>query len=49
MITGAHLIVFTDGAEQARDFFRDGQGLRSVDTGGGWLIFALPQAEVILK
>ena|ERR1700674_714018 len=46
MITGAHLIVFTDGAEQAREFLRDGLGLRSVDAGDGWLIFELPRAEV---
>lgn len=48
MIIGAHLIVFTDAAEEAREFLRDGLGLRSVDAGGGWLIFALPAAELAI-
>src|SRR5438552_5027428 len=46
MITGAHAIVFTTEADQARDFFRDKLGFSSVDGGGGWLIFALPPAEL---
>jgi catechol 2,3-dioxygenase-like lactoylglutathione lyase family enzyme len=46
MITGAHAIVFTQDAEGVRGFFRDVLGLPSVDAGGGWLIFALPPAEV---
>jgi catechol 2,3-dioxygenase-like lactoylglutathione lyase family enzyme len=29
-----------------REFFRDTLGLASVDVGGGWLIFALPPAEL---
>ena len=33
-------------AEKVRAFFRDVLGLRSVDGGGGWLIFALPPAEL---
>jgi predicted enzyme related to lactoylglutathione lyase len=46
MITGAHAIVFSRDAEGVRAFFRDVLALRSVDAGGGWLIFALPPAEV---
>jgi predicted enzyme related to lactoylglutathione lyase len=46
MITAAHAIVFADDAEAARAFFADVLDLRSVDAGGGWLIFALPPAEL---
>ncbi len=46
MITGAHAIVFSEDAQAARSFFADILGLRSVDAGGGWLIFALPPAEL---
>lgn len=46
MITGAHAIVFSTEAEQARAFLRDVLGFDSVDAGGGWLIFALPPAEL---
>src|SRR5882757_1883558 len=41
-----HAIVFSPEAEQVRAFFRDVLGLSSVDAGGGWLIFALPPAEL---
>jgi catechol 2,3-dioxygenase-like lactoylglutathione lyase family enzyme len=46
MIIGAHVIVFTRDAEADRAFFRDVLGFESVDAGGGWLIFALPPAEL---
>ena len=46
MINGIHAIVFASDAEQARAFFRDVLELDSVDAGGGWLIFALPPAEI---
>jgi catechol 2,3-dioxygenase-like lactoylglutathione lyase family enzyme len=46
VITGAHAIMFTPDAERARAFLADVLGLRSVDAGGGWLIFALPPAEL---
>lgn len=45
MIFGAHVIVYSKDAEKDRAFFRDVLGLRSVDAGHGWLIFALPPAE----
>ncbi len=46
MINGVHAIVFSPEAEKVRDFFADVIGLSSVDAGGGWLIFALPPAEL---
>jgi len=45
MISGAHVIVYTKDAEADRAFFRDVLGLKSVDAGHGWLIFALPPGE----
>jgi predicted enzyme related to lactoylglutathione lyase len=41
-----HAIVFSPEAEKARAFFADVLDLPSVDAGGGWLIFALPPAEL---
>lgn len=46
MITGAHAILFTSDAEGVRAFLRDMLGFSSVDAGDGWLIFALPPAEL---
>ena len=46
MITGVHAIVYTQDAEADRAFMRDVLGFPSVDAGGGWLIFALPPAEL---
>ncbi len=46
MIGGSHLIVYTQDAEADRAFFRDVLQLPSVDSGGGWLIFALPPSEL---
>ena len=46
MINGMHAIVFSSEAEKVRDFFADVIGLSCVDAGGGWLIFALPPAEL---
>ena len=46
MINGVHAIIFSDDAEGVRAFFRDVLRLPSVDAGHGWLIFALPPAEL---
>jgi catechol 2,3-dioxygenase-like lactoylglutathione lyase family enzyme len=46
MVTGVHAVVFTNDVARTRGFLRDTLGLRSVDAGGGWLIFALPPAEL---
>jgi predicted enzyme related to lactoylglutathione lyase len=46
VITGAHSIIYTTDPDGVRAFFRDVLELPSVDAGHGWLIFALPPAEV---
>jgi catechol 2,3-dioxygenase-like lactoylglutathione lyase family enzyme len=46
MINGLHALIHAHDANQARAFFRDVLGLRSVDAGHGWLIFAMPPAEL---
>ena len=46
MIHGAHVIVYSKAAEADRAFFRDVLGYPFADAGHGWLIFALPPAEV---
>lgn len=46
MISGAHMIIYSADADADRAFFRDVLGFHSVDAGHGWLIFALPPAEV---
>ena len=46
MITGAHVLLFSNDADADRAFVRDVLGFRSVDAGHGWLIFALPPSEL---
>lgn len=46
MIIGAHVLLFSTDADADRAFLRDVLGTRSVDAGGGWLILALPPAEL---
>jgi len=46
MIFGAHVILYSKDADADRAFLSDVVGLSSVDAGHGWLIFALPPAEV---
>jgi catechol 2,3-dioxygenase-like lactoylglutathione lyase family enzyme len=46
MINGVHAIIYSKDAEAARAFFRDVLGYHHVDAGRGWLIFAVPPAEV---
>jgi predicted enzyme related to lactoylglutathione lyase len=46
VITGLHAIMFSAQAEKVRAFLADVVGLPSTDAGGGWLIFALPPAEL---
>jgi catechol 2,3-dioxygenase-like lactoylglutathione lyase family enzyme len=45
-VTGAHVLLYTPQAEALRETLRDVLGWRHVDAGGGWLIFALPPAEL---
>jgi len=46
MISGAHTLLYAEDAEAARAFFRDVLGFEHVDSGDGWLIFALPPGEL---
>jgi len=46
MINGTHLLLYSRDAEADRGFFRDVLGFSSVDAGEGWVIFALPRAEL---
>jgi predicted enzyme related to lactoylglutathione lyase len=46
MITGAHLILYSKEADKLREFFHDVLEWPSVDAGRGWLIFAMPPAEL---
>ena len=46
MITGIHALLYSKDADAARAFFRDTLGFSAVDAGQGWLIFALPPAEL---
>lgn len=48
MIRGAHMIIYSRDAEADRSFFRDVLNYPFVDVGHGWLIFALPPAELAL-
>ncbi len=45
-ITGAHAIIYSKDAEADRALLRDVFKFKHVDVGDGWLIFALPPAEV---
>ena len=45
-VVGAHVLLYSPEAEALRGVLADVFGWRSVDAGGGWLIFALPPAEV---
>ena len=46
MISGAHVILYSSDADADREFFRDILKFPHVDAGEGWLIFALPPAEL---
>jgi len=46
MIFGVHALFHARDAGRVRAFFRDVLKWRVVDAGGGWLIFALPPAEL---
>ena len=45
-ITGVHALIYSAKPDEVRAFLRDVLDLSSVDAGGGWLIFALPPAEL---
>jgi hypothetical protein len=46
MITGAHVMIFTRDEAADRLFLRDVLEIPCIDSGGGWLIFKLPPAEL---
>ena len=46
MINGAHFLLYSNDPDSDRAFLRDVLGFPSVDAGRGWLIFALPPAEI---
>jgi catechol 2,3-dioxygenase-like lactoylglutathione lyase family enzyme len=46
MLTGAHVLLYSDNPEADRAFFRDVLQFPAVDVGHGWLIFRLPPGEV---
>jgi catechol 2,3-dioxygenase-like lactoylglutathione lyase family enzyme len=46
VINGAHVIIYSKDADADRAFFKDVLKFNHVDVGHGWLIFALPPAEV---
>jgi hypothetical protein len=45
-VVGAHAVIHTSDPDGVRALLRDAIGLPFVDAGGGWLIFALPPAEI---
>jgi hypothetical protein len=45
-IIGAHVLLYTTEPDALRATLRDAFELKHVDAGGGWLIFALPPAEL---
>jgi hypothetical protein len=46
MIIGSHVILYSRDSAADRALLRDVLKLEHVDAGGGWLIFALPPAEL---
>jgi hypothetical protein len=45
-ITGTHMLFYTPKPEELRATLRDVFGWKHIDAGDGWLIFALPPAEL---
>src|SRR5215472_2052306 len=46
MVSGIHALIYTKDPDGVRAFFRDVLGFPYVDANDGWLIFALPPAEL---
>jgi len=46
MIKGMHALLYTPKAAELRAFIRDKLGLPFTDTGEGWLIFDVPEADL---
>jgi catechol 2,3-dioxygenase-like lactoylglutathione lyase family enzyme len=45
-VTGTHVLLYSSEPEALRATLAEAFGWRHVDAGGGWLIFALPPAEI---
>ena len=45
-ILGTHLLLYSSEPDALRAMLRDTFGFSNVDAGGGWLIFAVPPAEM---
>ena len=45
-IVGAHVLLYSSAPDELRAVLRDVFQFKSVDAGEGWLIFALPPAEL---
>ena len=46
MFWGVHFLLHSSSPEADRAFFRDVLAIPAIDSGEGWLIFALPPAEM---
>lgn len=46
MISGGHVVIYSEDPVADRAFLRDVLKMPHVDVGDGWLIFGLPPAEV---
>jgi catechol 2,3-dioxygenase-like lactoylglutathione lyase family enzyme len=46
MIKGVHTMFYSSDATGLREFLRDKLGFKAHDTGGGWLIFDVPEADM---
>lgn len=45
-INGVHWLMYSRDPDADRAFLRDVLGFSGLDIGGGWMIFALPPAEI---
>jgi hypothetical protein len=45
-VTGLHALIYSPAADDLRTLLTDAFGFPHVDAGEGWLIFALPPAEL---
>jgi hypothetical protein len=48
MLNGVHALFYAKDADKVRSFFKDTLKFGSVDAGHGWLISALPPAELAI-
>lgn len=46
MISGTHVMIYSQDAEADRAFLRDVLEIPCIDSGGGWLIYRLPPTEL---